>query len=120
MKSEIIRENPCNPCNPLFYNLPVIRCFVIHQGNELLKTKSGTEAPCRGSPSRFLSFAQRRLLSVVLVRDGQLLATLGTARSQHAAAVLRGHALAEAMLVHAAAIVGLKCSFHCFILFKLF
>ena len=53
---------------------------------------------------------------MVLVRNGELLAALGTARSQHAAAVLRGHALAETMLVHAAAIVGLKCSFHCFIL----
>ena len=56
------------------------------------------------------------LLSVFLVRNGQLLAALCTARSQDATAILGGHALAETMLVHAAAIVRLKCSFHCFIL----
>ena len=56
------------------------------------------------------------LLSVMLVRYGQLLAALCTARSQDAAAILGGHALAETMLVHAATIVRLKCSFHCFIL----
>ena len=56
------------------------------------------------------------LLSVMLVRYGQLLAALCTARSQDATAILGGHALAETMLVHAAAIVRLKCSFHCFIL----
>ena len=53
------------------------------------------------------------LLSVILVRNGELLAALGTAGSQHAAAVLCGHALTETMLVHAATIVWLKCSFHC-------
>ena len=53
---------------------------------------------------------------MVLVRYGQLLAALCTARSQDATAILGGHALAETMLVHAAAIVGLKCSFHCCIL----
>ena len=51
---------------------------------------------------------------MMLVADGQLLAAFGAAAGQHAAAVLRGHALAEAMLVHAAAVVGLKCSFHRF------
>ena len=53
-----------------------------------------------------------RLLTVVLVRDGQLLAAMGAARSQHATAVLGGHSLAEAMLVHATTIVRLECSFH--------
>ena len=53
----------------------------------------------------------------MLVRYGQLLAALGTTRCQHAASVLRGHALAEAMLVHATAIVRLKCSFHLAIFF---
>ena len=56
------------------------------------------------------------LLSVILVRNGQLLAALCTARSQDATAILCGHALAETMLVYAATIVRLKCSFHCFIL----
>jgi hypothetical protein len=53
-----------------------------------------------------------RLLAVVLVRDGQLLAAMGAAGSQHAAAVLGGHSLAEAMLVHTTTIVRLECSFH--------
>jgi hypothetical protein len=52
------------------------------------------------------------LLSVVFVRYGQLLAALCTAGSQDAAAILGGHALAETMLVYAATIVRLKCSFH--------
>jgi hypothetical protein len=56
------------------------------------------------------------LLSVILVRNGQLLAALCTARSQDATAILCGHALAETMLVYAATIVRLKCSFHCFII----
>jgi hypothetical protein len=55
------------------------------------------------------------LFSVTLVRYGQLLAALCTARSQDATAILGGHALAETMLVYAATIVRLKCSFHCFI-----
>lgn len=32
--------------------------------------------------------------------------------SQHATTILGGHSLAETVLVHAAAVVGLKCSFH--------
>ena len=54
---------------------------------------------------------------MVLVRNSQLLAALSTARSQDAATILGSHALAETMLVHAAAIVRLKCSFHCLILY---
>jgi hypothetical protein len=53
------------------------------------------------------------LLAVVLVANGKLLATLSAARCQYATAILCSHALAETMLVHAAAIVWLKCSFHC-------
>lgn len=52
------------------------------------------------------------LLTVILVRNGQLLTALGAARSQHATTILCSHALTETMLVHAATIVGLKCSFH--------
>ena len=51
------------------------------------------------------------LLSVILVRYGQLLAAVCTTGSQNSAAVLGGHALAETMLVHAATIVRLKCLF---------
>lgn len=53
-----------------------------------------------------------QLLAVILVRDGQLLAAMSAARSQHAAAVLCGHSLAEAMLVHTTTVVRLECSFH--------
>jgi hypothetical protein len=53
----------------------------------------------------------------MLVRYGQLLAALSAARSQYATAILGCHALTETMLVHAAAIVWLECSFHCFLLF---
>jgi len=56
--------------------------------------------------------AHAGLLAVVLVGNGQLLASFGSTRSQHAAAILRGHSLAEAVLVHSPAIVGLECSFH--------
>ena len=59
------------------------------------------------------------LFSVVLVRYCQLLAAMSAARSQHAATILCSHALAEAMLVYAATIVRLKCSFHCLILIYL-
>jgi hypothetical protein len=51
---------------------------------------------------------------MTLVRYSQLLAALGAARSQYATAILGCHALAETMLVHAAAIVWLECSFHCY------
>ena len=50
---------------------------------------------------------------MTLIANGELLTTLCAARSQNAAAVLGGHTLAETMLVHATAIVWLKCSFHC-------
>ncbi len=55
-----------------------------------------------------------------LVRDSQFLATLGAAGSQDAAAVLRGHSLSETVLVVAATVVGLKCSFHIFFAYLLF
>ena len=56
-----------------------------------------------------------RLLSVVLVRYCQLLAAMCAARSQYATTILCSHTLTETMLVHAATIVRLKCSFHCLI-----
>ena len=51
-------------------------------------------------------------LPAVLVGDGELLAAVTTAGGEHAAAVGGGHAGAEAVLVHALAVGGLKCSFH--------
>lgn len=52
------------------------------------------------------------LLSVVLIRNSELLAAMSATRSQNATTVLGGHTLTEAMLVHTAAVVRLKCSFH--------
>ena len=51
-------------------------------------------------------------LPAVLVGDGELLAAVTTTGGEHAAAVGGGHAGAEAVLVHALAVGGLKCSFH--------
>jgi hypothetical protein len=59
----------------------------------------------------------RSLLSVVLVRDSELLAAMGTTGSQYATTILGGHTLTEAMLVHTAAIVRLKCSLHLLFVF---
>ena len=61
----------------------------------------------------------RSLLTVVLVRDCELLAAMGTTGSQNATAVLRGHTLTEAMLIHTAAVVRLKCSLHLLFVFIL-
>ena len=52
------------------------------------------------------------LLSVYLVGNGELLTTFGAAHGKHAATVLGGHALAEAVLIVALSVVGLECSFH--------
>ena len=60
------------------------------------------------------------LLAVVLARNGQLLATLGSAGCQYATAIGSGHSLTETVLVYAATVVGLKCSFHNSMLFCLF
>jgi hypothetical protein len=46
------------------------------------------------------------------VGDGQLPPSLGSARSEHTAAILGGHAEAEAMLVDALAIVRLEGTLH--------
>ena len=61
----------------------------------------------------------RSLLTVVLVRNCELLAAMGTTGSQNATAVLRGHTLTEAMLVHTTAVVRLKCSLHLLFVFIL-
>lgn len=75
---------------------------------EILTTKDGEYLlHCQALATRLW-----RLLAVMLVRNGELLATLGAAGGQNATAILRGHSLTEAVLVHATAVVGLKCSFH--------
>ena len=52
------------------------------------------------------------LLSVMLIRNGQLLAAFGTTRGKHATTILCSHSLTETVLVDSSAVVGLECSFH--------
>lgn len=59
-------------------------------------------------------------LSVYLVGNCQFLAAFSTAGSQHSAAVLCLHAVAEPMFVISLSVVGLKCSFHFLMLVFLF
>lgn len=49
-----------------------------------------------------------------------MLATLGATAGQNLAAVGSRHSFAEAVLVHALAVVGLIGAFHCCIVFLLF
>ena len=58
----------------------------------------------------------RDLFAVMFVRNGEFLTTARTASSQNATTILRWHPLTETVLIHPSAVVGLKCSFHCFIL----
>ncbi len=62
-------------------------------------------------PLRFL-LVPKSLLAVALVGNGQLLAAFGATCSQYAATICGCHSLTEAVLVVAAAVVGLECSFH--------
>ena len=55
------------------------------------------------------------ILPAVFVGNGQFLAAVAATGGEHAAAIGAGHSLTEAVLVYATAIVGLKCSFHCYI-----
>lgn len=58
---------------------------------------------------------------MVLRANSKLLATMCATRSKYATTVLSCHASTETMLVHATAVVWLKCSFHCCcILFVIF
>ena len=70
-----------------------------------------------GHPLQFLMEVGR--LPAVLVGDGKFLAAVTTTGGEHAAAVGGSHAGAEAVLVHALAVGGLKCSFHRIFLFIL-
>lgn len=62
-------------------------------------------------PCEFLQ--KKRLLTVVLIRNSQLLATLCTTRREYTTPVLCCHSFTEAVLVHSSSVVRLKCSFHC-------
>jgi hypothetical protein len=54
----------------------------------------------------------QKLLPTIFVGNRELFAGVATAGAEYAAAVGRGHASAEAMLVHTLATGGLKCSLH--------
>lgn len=69
-------------------------------------------APLRLSAGPQPGMPALRLLTVVLVGHGELLAALGTARSQHAAAIFSLHSLAETVLVHSPPVMRLIRSFH--------
>jgi hypothetical protein len=57
------------------------------------------------------------LLAMLLVRNGQLLATLSAAACQYTTTIGCSHSLTETMLVSTAAVRGLECSFHSYVLF---
>ena len=54
----------------------------------------------------------QKLLPTIFAGHRELFAGVTTAGVQHAAAVGRGHASAETVLVHTLATGGLKCSLH--------
>ena len=68
-----------------------------------LRTRSSSERPDRRSDDRNL---------VSFIRDGQALAALGTPASQHLAAILGGHPLAEAVAIRPAPARWLVSSLH--------
>ena len=49
---------------------------------------------------------------MLFVRNGQLFATLSATACQYTATIGSGHSLTETVLVVAATVVRLKCSFH--------
>ena len=57
---------------------------------------------------------------MLLVRNGQLLATLCAAACQYTTTIGSGHSLTETVLVCTATVRGLECSFHSYVLFYLF
>lgn len=59
------------------------------------------------------------LHAVVLVRNSELLSSLGAACSQHSASIGCSHSFTESVLVLSLSVRGLECSFHLFIFFTL-
>ena len=86
-------------------------------GNGRCRVKSTLHRPlgCSSPPAREWRKQRRKglALAVYFVRNGQLLAALGTTSGQYAATISRLHALTETMFVVSLAVVGLECSFHC-------
>ena len=59
--------------------------------------------------------SSEKLFSVVFAWNSKLLAALLATSRKNAATILGLHTQAETMLVDALAIVGLECSFHCYL-----
>ena len=74
------------------------------------KTK---KADCRNSRPSVTAFPQLSVLERRLVRNGELLTSLGTTGRQHLASVGRSHTLTETMLIDSLPARGLVCSLHC-------
>ncbi len=81
--------------------------------NESKKHEKGPSDPCRKALPCGSSAADSGVLERRLVRYGEFLAALRTARSQHLAAVRRSHTSAETVLVDALATRRLVGSLHC-------
>ena len=95
------------------------QCNIVAYGAKttpILPTRPNAKSSMKHNVFMLLFIVSRdviqRLLAVVLVGNGQLLAAMSAARSQHTTTILGGHSLTEAMLVHTTTIVGLECSFH--------
>ena len=57
----------------------------------------------------------KELLTVTFVGNSELLTTLSTTCGEHAAAISCQHTFTETVLILSLAVVGLECSFHCYI-----
>lgn len=82
-------------------------------GHETSCHPKTTKADCRNSRPSVIAFPQLSVLERRLVRNGELLTSLGTTGRQNLASVGRSHTLTETMLIDSLPARGLVCSLHC-------
>ncbi len=82
-------------------------------GHETSCHPKTTKADCRNSRPSVTAFPQLSVLERRLVRNGELLTSLGTTGRQNLASVGRSHTLTETMLIDSLPARGLVCSLHC-------
>ena len=82
-------------------------------GHETSCRPKTTKADCRNSRPSVTAFPQLSVLERRLVRNGELLTSLGTTGRQNLASVGRSHTLTETMLIDSLPARGLVCSLHC-------
>lgn len=82
-------------------------------GHETSCHPKTTKADCRNSRPSVTAFPQLSVLERRLVRNGELLTSLGTTGRQYLASVGRSHTLTETMLIDSLPARGLVCSLHC-------